>query len=343
MENNVAELIKKLEVNSNIIITSHAKPDGDAIGSSLALYHFLKKRGHFVRVIVPDQFPGFLSWLRNSDKVLVFDHEPAKCSKLLNEAHYIFSLDYNATHRCGNIGPIIEEAKAEKVMIDHHLKPENFADYKLWNSNASSTCELIYDFIIQAGGKDEISKPIAESIYTGIMTDTGSFRFPSTTAHVHKIIAHLIECGAQVGKIHQSVYDSYTENRLRFIGHVLKEKMTILPELSMAYIAISREEREKYKLVSGDTEGLVNYPLSMKSIKMAVMITDRTSDEDKEPVVRMSFRSQGDLAVNEIASNHFSGGGHKNAAGGTSNLPLEETVEKLLSVLPTYKKMINEA
>lgn len=343
MENNIQGILPNLEKPTNIIISTHAKPDGDAIGSSLALYHFLKSKGHFAKIIIPDAYPGFLSWMPSVDKCINFELEEAKAKKLIKEASIIFSLDYNALSRVNAVGDAIAESKAIKVMIDHHLRPDSFDDFRLWNSNACSTAELVYDFIMIAGSLDDIDKRIAESIYTGIMTDTGSFRFPSTTSKVHRIIADLIDKGASVGQIHQDVYDSYTENRLRFIGHILKNKMTLVPEHKMAYIAISTEERKKYNLVGGDTEGLVNYPLSMKHIKMAVMITDRTPDDATEKTVRLSFRSQGDIAVNEMASTHFSGGGHKNAAGGTSSQDLDTTVEKLLSILPNYQEMIDNA
>lgn len=340
MENTIDPLIKALKTPSNIIITTHAKPDGDAMGSSLALFHFLKAQGHFVRVIIPDAYPGFLNWLPGIDGCINYEEQSQKADKLIKEAKYIYSLDYNALSRVGDMGTSIAASKAIKVLIDHHLKPEAFDDYRLWNSNACSTCELIYDYIQQAAGISAINKAIAQNIYTGIMTDTGSFRFPSTTSKVHRIIADLIDKGAEVGTIHQNVYDSYTENRLRFIGHILKEKMVLVPKYNMAYITISAAERAQYKLVGGDTEGLVNYPLSMKNIKMAVLITDRTPEGASQKTVRLSFRSQGDIAVNEIAGNHFAGGGHKNAAGGTSNLDLETTVQKLIDVLPQYQNML---
>ena len=342
MENNIQPLIDQLKSPSNVIITTHAKPDGDAMGSSLALYHFLKAQGHFVRVIIPDAYPGFLAWLPGINNSINFELEEIKAKKLISEAKVIFSLDYNALSRVNKLGDAIANSAASKVLIDHHLKPDTFDDYRLWDSNACSTCELIYDYILQAGSLDDINKDIADNIYTGIMTDTGSFRFPSTTSKVHRIIANLIDKGSLVGQIHQNVYDSYTENRLRFIGHILKEKMTIVHEYNMAYIAITSEERKKYNLVGGDTEGLVNYPLSMKNIKMAVMITDRTPDGATEKTVRMSFRSQGDIAVNEIASNHFSGGGHKNAAGGTSDRDIDTTVQELLDILPKYKSTLQD-
>lgn len=233
------------------------------------------------------------------------------------------------------MGETVKSSKATKVLIDHHLQPEHFADFEYWNDKKAATCELIFDFISLMGDKSMIDVNIGECIYAGIMTDTGSFRFPVTSARIHQIISELIEIGVNNSKVHRLVYDNNSESRLRFLGFALSEKLMVLNEYGVAYFAISAEELKRFNSQTGDTEGLVNYALSMEGITLAAIIIERPEG------VKMSFRSSNDFSVNDFARNHFSGGGHKNAAGGLSKLSLKETEEKFLALLPQYKDSIH--
>ena len=282
MAKHINELIPLLETEKKIVITTHAKPDGDAMGSSLALSDILKQMGHDVNIIVPTDYPDFLFWLPGNDTVLIYPDKKNISDSLIDKAELIFCLDFNNLGRIRLMTNPVSKSKAKKVMIDHHLNPVDFDDYRLSKEKASSTAELIYEFLILLDSKAKLNKNIASCIYTGIMTDTGSFRFDSTTSDVHKIIASLIEHGIDIARIHNLVYDSFSENRLRFLGHVLLNKMTLLPEYKAAYIALEKEDLEKFKLKTGDTEGVVNYPLGINGIEIAAMITDRTPNNADE-------------------------------------------------------------
>lgn len=329
----INEFLKKGSALKTTIITHH-KPDADALGSSLGLYHFLKTRGIEATVISPTDYGSFLHWMPGNEIVLNFELVPEPCSKAIEESDLIFCLDFNDLKRINDLGPLVRASKAEKVLIDHHLQPEGFDDYRLWSTKASSTCELIYEFILTLGSKEDINKEIASCLYAGIMTDTGSFRHNTTTPTTHRVVADLVERGADSARIHEQVYDCYSESRTRFIGFSLHEKLTIIPEYNTAYMAITAEELKRFQIVTGDTEGLVNYGLSIGGIKLSVLIVDRTK------AIKMSFRSKDNVPANEIARKHFSGGGHFNAAGGESHLTLEETVKKLLEVLPLYSETL---
>lgn len=326
-----SSLKKKLSSESKkIAITTHFKPDGDAMGSSLALYHYLKLKGHKPIVVTPSNYPKFLHFLPGNDEVISFEKSPRKAKKAINDAEIIFALDFNDLKRIQDLAEIVEKSKATKVMIDHHLHPADFANFELSVPEASSTAELIVDFMELMGDKKLLNKEIAACIYTGIMTDTGSFRFPSTSAKVHRIVADLIETGLEKHKIHEAVYDSYSENRLKFLGYCLSEKLRILRKQKIAYFAVTEEELIKYNSQPGDTEGLVNYALAIEGIQMACLMIDRNN------LRKLSFRSKGDVFVNEFASKNFNGGGHKYAAGGTSELSLEATEEKFLKLVKQF-------
>jgi phosphoesterase RecJ-like protein len=325
--------IKSIISNAkNIVITTHKSPDGDAIGSSLALYHFLNKLEKNVSVVVPDAFPHFLCWMKSTDNIIYYDSQTELATNKIDQADVIFSLDYNALSRIGNLNEPIKNSSAIKIVIDHHQNPQEFANHYIVDTTCCSTSQLIYEFIENLNEKDKLDKVIAECIYCGIMTDTGSFRFPSTTAKTHQIIAHLIDLGVDGAEIHEAVYDTYSANRLQLLGYALTEKMKIFSDINAAYISLSQEELKKYKFKKGDTEGLVNYPLSINGIKLAVLITEKEKD------ISMSFRSKGNFYVNKLASKHFCGGGHIYAAGGRSTLTLEETVVKFEKVLEQYKE-----
>lgn len=315
--------IKQLITNSkSIVITTHKSPDGDAIGSSLGLYLFLKKINKNVTVVVPDGFPTFLNWMSKVEEIIYFDSNNEVAKDLIQKSDLIFSLDYNSLKRIDEMGDFIAQTTSYKVVIDHHQDPQDFANYYFVDTNCCSTSQLIYEFIDKLDELDKMDKEIAECLYCGIMTDTGSFRYPSTTAKTHQIIAEFLKLGADGAKIHQEVYDTYSEKRLRLLGYALTNKMKVFADINTAYISLSQEELKQFDFKKGDTEGLVNFPLSINGIKFSALITEKEKD------ISMSFRSKDDCYVNEFANKHFSGGGHIYAAGGKSDLTLDETIKK---------------
>ncbi len=328
------ENIKKIiQESTSIVITTHKSPDGDAIGSSLALYHFLKKYGvKNIKVIVPDSFPDFLNWMEGTADIICHDTQKDKAESLINNCNLLFVLDCNAPNRVGNLAEIVQNTKATKIVIDHHQNPQEFADHYLVDTKCCSTSQLIYEFIAKLNALNLLDKNISACIYCGIMTDTGSFRFPSTTAKTHQIIGHLIDLGADGAKIHEEVFDTYSEKRLRLLGYALSNKMKVFKNLNAAYISLSQKELKKFNFKKGDTEGLVNYPLSINGIKFSVLITEKEKD------ISLSFRSKGNFYVNEFANKHFEGGGHIYASGGKSDLTFEETVIKFEKLLLQYKE-----
>lgn len=337
LQNNTSPLIEDLHgTNSlNIVVTTHHKPDGDAMGSSLGLYNYLQLLGHKVSIITPTDYPAFLHWMPGHKDVIIFEEQEKLCENLTENADFIFCLDFNDLKRINEFGPIVEKSKAKKIMIDHHREPSGFDDFRFWTYEASSTCELIYEFIQVSNDLDKINGQIADCLYTGMMTDTGSFRYRGTSATTHRIVADLIDKGANNSHIHEMVYDSNTLMRLKMMGYILYEKIEILEEYNTALIHLNRDDLARFQIKTGDTEGFVNFGLSIEGIKFSVLIIDRTK------LVKMSFRSKGDFSCNEFARNHFEGGGHRNAAGGQSTLSLEATVEKFLDVLKNYKAGLN--
>ncbi|RAU83954.1 DHH family phosphoesterase [Pontibacter arcticus] len=327
-----------LQEPKEVMITTHHKPDADALGSSLGLAGYLKKKGHRVTVITPSDYPSFLNWMTGNSDVLVYSEKSdALVQRIIKESQVIFCLDFSALSRINEMGEYIREAPGTKVLIDHHLHPEDFAQLTFSDTNAAATAELVYDIIKELGDGDMIDTAIGECLYAGIMTDTGSFRHPSTSKNVHLIIADLLQVGVNTSNIHRLIYDSSTELRLRFLGFALKDKLVVKYEYKTAYIAITADELKAYDSKTGDTEGLVNYALSIEGIVFAVLIIDRTQ------AVKMSFRSVGNFSANEFARTHFNGGGHKNAAGGISMEPLEATIAKFESLLPLYKEQLEQA
>ncbi|MFN0048666.1 MAG: DHH family phosphoesterase [Cytophagales bacterium] len=321
-----------------IIITTHHKPDADALGSSLALFNFLKNFQQDITVIVPSDYPKFIFWMPGNNCVINFEESRTtkqKAAELIVNADLIFCLDFSCYDRINDMAAMVKQSHAKKVLIDHHLNPTIKADFTLWDAKAAATCELIYDFIIALGEKNKIDVKIAECIYAGIMTDTGSFRFPTATKKVHLIIADLIDLGIDNSKIHRLIYDNNTEERLRFLGYTLNKRLIVLDNYHTSYIVLSKDELGNFHSQTGDTEGLVNYALSIEGICLAAIIIER------DDMVKLSFRSSGDFAVNEFAGKHFEGGGHKNAAGGKSPLSLHDTLEKFLDLLPQYQNQLN--
>ncbi|MDQ3072731.1 MAG: DHH family phosphoesterase [Bacteroidota bacterium] len=334
MRKPIAELFPLLAEPRRIFITTHAKPDGDAMGSSLALYHYFSKKGHEPVVVTPTEYGMYLHWLPGNASVVVWPEATEKTQQLLDEADIIFCLDFNALDRINGLGELVSKAKAPKVLIDHHLDPDGFEDYRMWSPHACATAELVFDFIDMQGDKELIDKNIATCIYTGLVTDSGSFRYPAVTPHVHRMTATLMESGMEHWQVHRKIYDSFSENRLRFFGHCLKDKMVVLPEYRAAYFAVSREEMDMFSIKTGDMEGLVNYLLNMDEVIFAALITERDGE------VKLSLRSKGDFPANEFAGKYFHGGGHSNAAGGTSYESLEKTVETFTKGLEEYKQLL---
>jgi phosphoesterase RecJ-like protein len=331
----LASLTTLLAQPQKIVITTHHKPDGDAMGSSLGLYNYLIQQGHHAKVIAPTDYPGFLSWLPGNDEVIIYTEQTEQAARLIADAQLIFCLDFNALGRINEMGVLVGESKAYKIMIDHHLEPEDFDDYRHWNINACATAQLIYDFIVnELHHKELVNKDVATCLYTGIMTDSASFRLPNTSSTVHRIVADLIDAGAVNWRIHELVYNSASEGRLRFLGHCLANCLEILPEYNTAIIAVSKADLEKYDVDTGDTEGIVNYALSIASIRLAAFIVER---RDR---VKLSLRSKGEFPANEICKKYFSGGGHRNAAGGHSNDSLEQVIQQFKQILPEYKKLL---
>ena len=336
MSSSVAELRVLLAQPRQVVITTHHKPDADALGSSLAWAGYLQQRGHHVTVITPSDYPAFLNWMAGNDEVVVYEkrHNDPQVRDLIQRAEAIFCLDFSALSRINELGDYVRQAPGTKVLIDHHQQPEDFADISFSNPCAAATAELIFEIIRDLGHQDLITKGMGEALYAGIMTDTGSFRHPSTSRNVHLIIAELLKVGIDLSSVHRRIYDSHTEIRLRFLGYVLKDKLIVRREFNTAYIAITKDELKAYDSKTGDTEGLVNYALSIEGIVFAAVFIDRG------PAVKISFRSVGDFSVSDFSRANFEGGGHHNAAGGISHQPLEATVARFLDLLPQYQEAL---
>ncbi|HLP12259.1 MAG TPA: bifunctional oligoribonuclease/PAP phosphatase NrnA [Flavobacteriales bacterium] len=329
--NQVRQTLEHIGEAQNIVITAHQNPDGDALGSSLGLYHILKAAGKNCVCVLPDAFPHFLAWMPGINDIVIFESDKEKANALLTNANLIFCLDYNAPDRTGTaMGEAIKAAKGYKIMIDHHPDPQAFCDLTINEPADCSTAQLIYRFIATLGYENQIQKNAATCLYTGIMTDTGSFRYPSTTAVTHYVVAKLIEAGADNGQIHINVYDTNTESKLRLTGYALTQKLVVLKEHATAYFVLTIKELKDFNYQKGDTEGLVNYGLSLEGIKMAAIFMET------EDLVKISFRSKGNVPVNEFMGKNFSGGGHKNAAGGRSNKGLDVTIQHFLSLIPSF-------
>lgn len=332
----IKELKAVLSQAQNIVIVPHKNPDGDAMGSTLALYHYLTEQGHDAKVIAPNDYPEFLKWLPGDDSVIVFENDQNKAERLIHEASLIFTLDFNALHRAGDMVNSLEASDAIKIMIDHHQQPDDYAKYMYSDVSMSSTCEMVYNFIEQFGDLEKVNSDIATCLYTGIMTDTGSFRFPSTTSRTHDVVSQLIAKGANNSEIHNKVFDTNSYSRLQLLGRAM-QNLKVIPELSTSYITLSQEELDAFSFKKGDTEGFVNYGLSLKGIMFAAIFIENKQDD----IIKISLRSKGEFSVNEFSRAHFNGGGHTNAAGGRSHESLETTVDKFISILPQYKEQLS--
>ena len=312
-----------LSTPKKIAIIPHRGPDGDAMGSTLALYHFLLKNNQQPVVVSPNEFPDFLAWMPGSETVKIFEKDKENCTKILEEAELIFTLDFNALHRTGEMEHVLAKLKAPFIMIDHHQKPDDYAAVTYSDTSFGSTCEMIYNFISFLGKRQDIDKTIGTCIYTGILTDSGSFRFPKTTGATHRIIAELIDLGVENTEIPTLLFDNSSFGRLQILGRAL-QNMKVITEHKTAYTTLTQDELNSFNYVKGDTEGIVNYGLSIKGIHFAAIFIENK----EEKIIKISFRSQGNFDVNQFARDHFQGGGHQNAAGGKSEVSMEETIDK---------------
>jgi len=306
----------------------HLKPDADAMGSSLGLFHFLSQFGHSIHVISPTNWAEWLKWMPGANAVIDYEFHTDKANKVLDNADWVFCLDFNTLVRTRHMSQKLRKLNTIKILIDHHQEPavDDFS-YGISDTAKSSTSEMIYDFMVHSGHAKKMNIPIAECLYAGVMTDTGSFRFVSATASVHRMVAALKDIGLQHNKIHEELFDNFLENRLRFIGHVLQNRMDIYYEYNTALISVPWKDLVKFEIKTGDTEGLVNYPLTIKGIKLVALIIDR--DEE----IKCSFRSKDDFDVNTFARKYFEGGGHFNAAGGRSSGTLEQTIQQFIHAM----------
>lgn len=340
MNDETTQLVKNLLATPrHVAIVGHKNPDGDAVGSCLGLSLFLNDLGHSTTVIMPNDFPDFLKWLPDVEAILIHEKEVRKSTLALQKADLIFTLDFNSLDRVGGeLQSVLESATAKFVMIDHHQQPADYAVATFSDVKMSSTSEMVFHFMEALGKAAELSKEIAINLYTGIMTDTGSFRFSATSPTTHRVAARLIEAGAAPASINQNVYDTNSPERMKLLGVALNN-LVILPELRTAYITLTQKELDDHNFKKGDTEGFVNYALSVKNVVFAVIFIENK----QENIVKISFRSKGDFSVNDFARNHYSGGGHINAAGGKSSQDLNKTVNEFISILPRYKNKLTDA
>jgi bifunctional oligoribonuclease and PAP phosphatase NrnA len=319
-----------LKKTSRIVIISHVNPDGDAVGSSLALYHYFRKTGKDVKIVIPDPCPDFLKWLPGNDQIIIFKHKKKEAAEAIESAELLIALDFNAPSRAGMAEDIITRSGAFRILIDHHPNPSDFADIIISDTLASSTAELVLRFIELAGEPELIDNVIATCLYAGIMSDTGSFNYNSSQPETYRVLAELLKQGIDKDFIYSMVYDNYSENRMRLLGYCLLEKMVVLPDHKTAYISLSLKEKKQYNYLRGDAEGFVNYPLSIRGI---VFVAFFMENDDH---VKLSFRSKGSFDTNKFAQENFDGGGHINASGGESKLSLPEAINKFVSLLPHY-------
>ncbi|MCK0157624.1 bifunctional oligoribonuclease/PAP phosphatase NrnA [Cellulophaga sp. F20128] len=326
-----------LSTTQKIVIIPHKNPDGDAIGSTLGLLHYVKNLGHEAVVIAPNDSPKFLKWMPGFEEIIIFEKDTLSAKSHIDAATLIFTLDFNHLSRVGSMQKSLEEAEATFIMIDHHQEPADYAKVTYSDVSMSSTCEMVYNFIEALDSTSKITANIANCLYTGIMTDTGSFKYSSTTSRTHRVVADLIDKGAENLAIHNRVFDTNSPSRLHILGCALKN-MVILEDFNTVYITLSQAELDQFNFKKGDTEGIVNYGLTLDSIIFAVIFIENK----EEGIVKISFRSQGEFSVNEFARAHFQGGGHTNAAGGKSDETLQETTARFVGLLDNYKDKLKE-
>ena len=337
----VAELKGRVQRAERVVITAHRSPDGDAIGSSLALQHLLACMDVSSQVVMPDGYPDFLNWLPGQENVQFHDADPEGCEAALLGADVVFCLDYNAPSRAGDLGPAVANAASQAgtyvVVIDHHQQPEDFADLLLSDPSTGSTAELIYRLTLAWDMADDLHADMASCLYCGLITDTGSFRFPSVTPKTHAMAGHLLATGMDHSKVHSLIYDACRLDQIRLTSYALGQKLQVFPEYKSAIVSLSLEELERFNAQKGDTEGLVNRALSIEGIRFAVFVKE---DVDR---VKMSLRSTGSFSVRDVAAAHFNGGGHHNAAGGACpGESLDSVVSRLIELLPSYASQLQD-
>lgn len=329
-ESNITEVRHLLDKYNKIVIVTHVSPDGDALGSSLGLWHYLNDAGNDVNIVVPNSYPSFLDWMPGADQIVNFEEQTEKGKELLENAELIFCLDFNTPARTLNIKPILESAKAKKVMVDHHPYPEKFCDVTISHPEISSTSEMVFRLICRLGDFDEITKEGAECIYTGMMTDTGGFTYNSNQPEIYTIISKLLSKGIDKDQIYRNVFNSYTIDRFRLQGFVLSEKLKVYDEYHTVMISLTCEEQKRFHMKKGDTEGFSNMPLSISGIKLSVFFREDTD------MIKISFRSQGNFPTNKLAAECFGGGGHLNASGAEYVGKLEDAIAIFEKALPKY-------
>lgn len=331
--NHVQEIKDLLSSPKRIAITTHQRPDGDAMGSSLGLFHYLTALGHKVKIVSPTPYAEYLAWMPGAKDIIVGPEDKDLAEWTFEGADAIFCLDFNALHRINEFEKPVKDSMGKKIMIDHHMDPQEFYDYQYWDDKASSTAEMIFRLMEELDHLDYLSKDVATSLYTGIMTDTGSFRFTSTTPRVHRMVARMMETGINVNEIYDNIMSNSSVDRLKFIGHCLTERLKVVPELNTAYMMVPKEVFKTYNIKTGETEGLVNYALGIRNVKLGVLMTVQDN------IVKLSFRSRGQVNSAQLAGN-FGGGGHFYASGGKSTGTLDETEKKLLALLEEHKDML---
>jgi len=333
---NFEDLKNLLSQPKRIVLIPHRNPDGDAIGSTLAMAQYLTKKGHCCDIVSPNDFPKFLKWMEGAKNIHIAEYNPGNSRRLVENAELIFILDFNSIQRIDEVGEWLSRSKVPKVMIDHHQEPEQF-DFMYSDTSIPATCQMVYNFMEAMGDLDLIDTSIAECIYTGIMTDTGNFRFRSTSGDTHRVVAHLMDIGIDIDKINNNVSDTQTISRMKLLSMALNSLEASVEHRS-AFMFLTREQQINEGSQKGDTEGFVNYGLGLNDFVFSVIfIEDQQND-----FIKISFRSKGNFDVNQFARNHFNGGGHVNAAGGRSDLNLKETIQKFKELLEEYKQELQQ-
>ena len=337
LDNDQLALMDQLISDANtVLVVCHKSPDGDAIGSSLGWAEFMRLRGKDVTVIVPDQYPDFLKWLPNTDKIVRYDKHTDKCDMLFKIADLVFCLDFNTPSRVDEMQHALVNSPAKKVLIDHHLKPDVPADLVVSHPEASSTCELVFRIVWQMGAFADLGKPFAVPVYCGMMTDTGGFTFNSNRPEIFQIISELLTKHIDKDRIYRNVFHNYSENRLRLTGYVLYEKLVYMPDYHAAYYSLTRDELKRFNYIKGDTEGLVNMPQQIKGLKLSISLREDT----EKNVVWVSLRSVDDFPCNQMADEFFNGGGHLNASGGKIEGTIEEAIEITKKAISAYENKL---
>ena len=329
--NHFENIVNEILRSSHIVITAHKSPDGDSVGSSLGLAHFIHALGKQAVICHPDPAPDFLNWLEGVPDILTMTHRASDIAAHFEKADLIFCLDYNAADRVGeDMQKLLEASSAKKILIDHHLNPQQFALITVSETSVCSTCQLIGELILQSGNQALLDEKIGTPLYLGILTDSGTFRFPSVQPRTHELLALLLAAGVKHYLIHEHLNDNNTADRLRLQGYAMSQKLEIMEEYGVAIVSLTEEEHKRFHYQKGDTDGLPNTALSIKGMKAAMLFAER------EGMIKISFRSKGNNPVNGLASEHFAGGGHANASGGRSDLQMDETLNKIKRLIPLY-------